>query len=317
MEFGLHLGTRGAALDPDGLLAIARKIESLGFAHLGLSDHIVIANEVDSPYPYTKSKVWFAQDSGDCLDQLTTLAFLACGTEQLRLLTSVMVMPHRPPILTAKMLATADILSKGRVTVGVGVGWMEEEINLLGAPTFKRRGKLTDEMLAAFKILWTESDPRYEGEFVRFSDLKFEPKPVQNPHPPIWIGGETNPAGRRAGQVGDGWYPVGNNPAAPYDTVGRYADGLAAVGAFAEAAGRDPADLDTGLLALWYRMGETLENDDGERMAFTGDPEAILDDIGKYAEAGLQHLVIGFESDDLQQSLDRLDAFAESVMRKI
>ena len=200
MKFGLHVGTRGAALDPDALLAIARKTEALGFEHLGFSDHLVIANQVNSPYTYTKSRVWFAQDSGDCLDQLTTLAFVAAGTERLRLLTSVMVIPHRPPVLTAKMLASADILSKGRVTVGSGVGRMAEEIALLGAPTFERRGKLADETIAAMNVLWTESNLEFTGEFVSFSDLKFEPKPVQKPHPPIWIGGETRPARRRAGQ---------------------------------------------------------------------------------------------------------------------
>ncbi len=316
MKFGLHVGTRGAALDPDGLLAIARKAESLGFEHLGFSDHLVIANTVASPYPYTKSRVWFAQDSGDCLDQLTTLAFVAAATGRLRLLTSVMVVPHRPPVLTAKMLATADILSKGRVTVGVGAGWMEEEFRLLGAPTFKRRGKLVDETLAAIKALWTQADPVFEGEFVSFEGLRFEPKPVQQPHPPIWVGGETKPARRRAGRVGDGWYPVCNNPAAPYDNVEQSAAGLADVRALAAESGRDPASLDTGLLALWYRMGETLEGEGGHRMAFTGTAEAIIDDIGRYAEAGLNHLVIGFESDDLQRSLDQLEAFAHSVMAK-
>ncbi len=220
-------------------------------------------------------------------------------------------------MLTAKMLASADILSKGRLTVGLGVGWMAEEIALLGAPTFERRGKLADETIAALKILWTQSDPEYVGEFVSFSDLKFEPKPTQRPHPPIWIGGETRPARRRAGRVGDGWYPVGNNPAAPYDDVKRFAAGLAEVQQFANEAGRDPKLLDIGLLALWYRMGEALENEDGERMAFTGDAETILEDIGSYAAAGLKHLVIGFESDDLQQSLDRLEAFAEMIMSKV
>ena len=182
MKFGLHIGTRGAALDPDALLTIARKTEELGFEHLGLSDHLVIANKVVSPYPYTKSRVWFAQDSGDCLDQLTALSFIAAGTDTVGLLTSVLVIPHRPPMLTAKMLATVDILSRGRVTVGIGAGWMEEEISLLGAPTFKHRGKLVDETLAAMKRLWIDADPIFKGEYVSFSELKFEPKPVQKPH---------------------------------------------------------------------------------------------------------------------------------------
>jgi len=317
MKIGLHVGTRGAALDPDALLTIARKTEELGFSHLGFSDHLVIANQVDSPYPYTKSRVWFAQDSGDCLDQLTTLAFVAAGTNSLRLLTSVMVIPHRPPMLTAKMLATADILSRGRVTVGIGAGWMEEEINLLGAPTFKRRGKLVDETLAAMQILWTDADPVFDGEFVSFRDLKFEPKPVQEPHPPIWVGGETKPARRRAGQVGDGWYPVGNNPSSPYDNVERFAKGLADMHRYAEEAGRDPEKIEIALNGLWFRMDETFENEDGQRMPFTGSDAAIIDDIGAYGEAGLDELIIGFESDDLQVSLDRLDAFADRIMPNI
>jgi probable F420-dependent oxidoreductase len=316
MKYGLHVGLRGAALDPDGLVAIAHKAEVLGFEHLGFSDHLVIADRVESPCPYTKSRIWFAQDSGDCLDQLTALAFVAAATTRLRLLTSVMVIPHRAPMLTAKMLATADILSKGRLTVGVGVGWSEEEISLLGAPTFKGRGKLADETLAAMRILWTEVSPEFDGEYVSFKGLKFEPKPVQKPHPPIWVGGETKPARRRAGQVGDGWYPVGNNPTSPYDTVARFSKGLMDMQGYAEMAGRDPDSIDIGLNVIWFRMDEIYENEDGNRMPFTGSDAAIIDDIGAYEAAGLNHLVINFEGDDLQLSLDRLDAFAARIMTK-
>ena len=314
MKFGLHIGTRGAALDPDALLTIARKTEELGFEHLGLSDHLVIANKVVSPYPYTKSRVWFAQDSGDCLDQLTALSFIAAGTDTVGLLTSVMVIPHRPPMLTAKMLATVDILSRGRVTVGIGAGWMEEEICLLGAPTFKHRGKLVDETLAAMKRLWIDADPIFEGEYVSFSELKFEPKPVQKPHPPIWVGGETKPARRRAGQVGEGWYPVGNNPSSPYDNVERFTAGIADMRSYAEEVNRDPLGIYIALNGLWFRMDETFENEDGDRMPFTGSDGAIIDDIGAYRDAGLDELIIGFESDSLQVSLDRLEAFADRIM---
>ena len=137
MDFGLHLGVRGPAAQPDSLRIIAEEAELLGFTHLGLSDHIVIANKVNSPYPYTKTGKWFAEDNGECLEQLTTLSFIAASTSHIRLLTSVMVLPHRPPILTAKMLNTIDVLSKGRLTVGLGVGWLEEEIALLNGPDFK------------------------------------------------------------------------------------------------------------------------------------------------------------------------------------
>lgn len=316
MKFGLHCGTRGAAMDPDGLIAIARKAEAVGFTHLGLSDHVVIATDVESPYPYTKTRKWFAHDSGECLDQLTTLAFVAAATSKLRLLTSVMVLPHRPPVLTAKMLATIDHLSRGRLIVGVGVGWMAEEIALLGDVPFKRRGRLSDEYIEAFRTLWRETRPAYAGELVAFDKLLFEPKPAAPGGPPIWVGGETPPARRRAGRLGDAWYPVANNPAAPYDSLARYREGLADVRARAEAAGRDPGEIEAGILTVAYRLGEADILEDGSRRPFTGPSEAVLDDIGAFAEAGLDHLVIGFESDDLQRSLDTIEAFARDVIAK-
>lgn len=122
MKFGIHLGLRGPAAAPQSLTEIARTAEELGFEYLGFSDHVVIAAAVDSVYPYTADGRWFAQDSGECLEQISTICFVAAATTRIRLLTSVMVLPHRPPLLAAKILATADILSAGRLTVGVG--WM-------------------------------------------------------------------------------------------------------------------------------------------------------------------------------------------------
>src|SRR5690606_22397255 len=127
---------------------------------------------------------------GECFDQIATLAFVAGRTSRIRLLSSVMVLPHRQPMLAAKMLATADALSGGRLIVGCGVGWMKEEFEAIGAPPFAARGRVADEYLHAFKELWTKDAPRFEGEHVRFANIAFEPKPAQKPHPPIWIGGE-------------------------------------------------------------------------------------------------------------------------------
>ena len=121
MDFGLHLGTRGVGANPDGLQAIAKKTEELGFSYLGFPDHVVIPNLVDSKYPYNKEGQWPAQDTGTCLEQLMTIAYVAAVTTNIRLLTSILVLPHRTPVLAAKMLTTADVLSKGRLTVGVGI----------------------------------------------------------------------------------------------------------------------------------------------------------------------------------------------------
>src|SRR5665647_481486 len=128
MKFGLHFGSRGVAGEPDSLRTVAQTAEALGYEHFGMSDHVIVATEVNSSYPYSKTGKFFAQDTGVSLEQVTALSFVAASTSRIRLLTSVLVLPHRQPVLCAKMLSTVDTLSKGRLTCGVGVGWMAEEI---------------------------------------------------------------------------------------------------------------------------------------------------------------------------------------------
>ena len=313
MKFGIHFGTRGAAGDREGLRTLAQAVERHGFEHLGLSDHIVIAKEVDSPYPYTATGKWFAHDTGFCLEQIGALNFVAAITERLRLLTSVMVVPYREPILAAKMLATVDILSAGRLTVGFGAGWMAEEMALLGSPPYAARGRVTEEYLQAFKTLWTEAAPQFDGEFVQFQSALAEPKPMQSPHPPLWSGGETKPARRRAVALADGWYPVINNPKNPLDTPARYARSIGDLKQRAETANRDPAELDQALLAIGFRLTDN-PIDDPTRSAFQGSAEQILTDIEAYERLGLQHLIISFESNDLSRTLEILEQFATEIM---
>ena len=314
MKFGLHLGIRGPVAHPDSLKTIALEAEELGFGYLGFSDHVVIAENVNSPYPYTASGRWFAEDTGECLEQLTTLSYVAAATKNIRLLTSVMVIPHRPPILTAKMIKTIDVLSKGRITVGVGVGWMEEEIQLLNAPPFKERGPASDEYIQAFKNLWTETSPSFEGAHVKYSGLKFFPKPVQSPYPPLWIGGEARLARQRAGKLGDGWYPVGNNPKAPFDTPERYGQGLREVHESAKVSGRSASEITAGLLAIWYKLGTSDETNMGTRRAFTGNSQEIIKDIEEYRKMGLQCLIIGGENTNLEACLKRMREFKTEII---
>ena len=179
---------------------MARCGEELGFALIGVSDHIVMPRTIRSLYPYNESGEMGG--SGEFLDQLSLMSFLAAHTLTARLLTSVMVLPHRSPVLAAKMLASIDVLSQGRLVVGAGVGWMKEEFEAIGAPPYEERGAVGEEYIRAFKELWTSDAPSFEGRYVRFSDLTFSPKPIQKPHPPIWIGGESPPALRRVGSTG-------------------------------------------------------------------------------------------------------------------
>lgn len=316
MKFGLHFGSRGTAGEPDSLKAIARSAEALGYEHFGMSDHVVVATNVDSAYPYSETGKFFAQDTGVSLETITALSFVASATDRIRLLTSVLVLPHRQPVLAAKMLATLDVLSKGRLTAGVGIGWMAEEIALLGGPAFKDRAPASEEYIHAFREMWTADRPVKHGAHVEIDNLLFAPKPAQTPHPPIWVGGEVEGALRRAGQLGDGWYPVAAHPRIPLDTPERYAAALGQVHAAAEKAGRDPAKIAAAILAIKSSLGPEQKNPDGTRMTFTGDAQAIVDDIGGFQDIGLQHFLIGGDGSDLPGTIERMEEFSSEVMAK-
>ena len=317
MKFGLHLGTRGVAATPDGIRAVAQRCEQSGFDYFGFNDHVVIARQVDSRYPYSDSGIWPAADTGTCLEQITALTYVAGVTDRLRLLTSVMVLPHRPPVLAAKMLSTLDVLSNGRLTVGVGVGWMEEEFSALQTPAFTARGAVSNEYIRAFQALWTEDAPRVAGEYVQFDELLFAPKPVQAPHPPIWIGGEGPAARRRAAALGDGWYPVGRNPHHLLDTPARFSEALVQVRQQAEALGRDPSGIDTAMFAPWFQFDLSPAREKAGRLPFTGAAQRIIEDVAAFSAAGLNHLIIGFESNVLTEALDRIDRFGTEVIAAV
>jgi len=213
MRYGFYLPTRGPLVNRADITRFARTGERLGFASVMVADHIVVPEQTDSVYPYTADGKFLSK--GDALETLTTMAFIAGATETLRMVSSVMIVPHRNPILTAKAISTIDVLSGGRVTVGVGVGWFREEFEALHTAPFDKRGAVTNEYLEIFKKLWTQSPVSHEGEFYRFGPVHCEPLPIQKPHPPIWIGGHSKPALRRVARYGDGWHPVGAVAASP------------------------------------------------------------------------------------------------------
>jgi probable F420-dependent oxidoreductase len=313
VEFGFYLPTRGPMATRAGYAALAGKAEALGFDILAVSDHVVIPRRIGSTYPYTVDGLYPGRE--DCLEQLTILATLAALTTRARLLTSVMVVPHRPAVLAAKMLASIDVISEGRLVVGCGTGWMAEEFRALGAPPHEERGRVTDEYISAFRELWTGDSPRFDGKYVAFADVAFLPKPVQKPAPPIWIGGESAPALRRAARLGDGWYPIGDNPKFPLDTLARYRDGISRLGAAAESAGRDPSTID---LAYWVYAYSPKPREalGGGPALLCGEAQAVIDDIARMAELGVRHLVFSLLARTLDETLANMDRFAAEVMAK-
>jgi len=312
MRYGFYLPTRGSVATPATIEALVQRAEALGFHSVVISDHIVLPVTFDSRYPYTVSGA-FPSD-GDALEQLALMSFVAAKTSRLRLITSVMILPHRNPVVSAKSLATIDVLSEGRVTVGVGVGWLREEFMALGAPEFDQRGAVSDEYLRIFKALWTESPASFEGEFYRFGPLWCLPLPVQNPHPPIWIGGHSRAALKRVARFGDGWHPVGANPASPLRPPEMRAK-LDELRRLMEAEGRDFASLTISYKAPLYDTtvtGGSLGGD-GERRPFSGNREQILADIEVYSELGVSDLILDFRAETLQESIDRMERFADWV----
>jgi probable F420-dependent oxidoreductase len=309
MRYGFYLPTRGGCATPEAVEAIVRRGETLGFHSVMIADHVVFPTVIASKYPYTVSGTF--PGGGDALEQLTLVAFVAGCTRTLRLVTSVMILPYRNPVLTAKMLATIDVLSRGHLTVGVGVGWLQEEFEALDAPDFARRGAASDEYLRIFKTLWTQDSASFSGEFYRFDALRCLPQPLQKPHPPIWIGGHSLPARRRVARYGDGWHPVGANPAVPLRPAELRAS-LDQLFRLTEAEGRDPSALTISFKAPVYDVSApTL--DGADRRPFSGTAQQVVDDVATYEKLGVSELVFDFRSEHLPETLDRMERFAETV----
>ena len=308
MRFGHYLPTRGPMGNPDDLSTIVTAGEKLGFSSIVIADHIVFPGRIDSLYPYTVDGGF--PGHGDALEQLSLMSFIAGITTTSRLVTSVMILPHRNPLVTAKMLATIDLLSKGRVTVGVGVGWLREEFEALGAPDFDKRGASSNEYLEIFKKCWTQDPVSHDGEFYSFKELRCVPHPVQKPHPPIWIGGHSPPALRRTAKYGDGWHPVGATAASPLppDEFEKLLDKLKTL---MDAQGRDFADLTISLKAPSYDPGALPGGQD--RLLFTGEPERIAEDLRTYKALGVHEVTFDFRSPPVAQTVDRMNQFMETV----
>ena len=314
MRFGISTLSRGIYTSREAFKKVAQAAERAGFDFLSVNDHIIVPAKLDSAYPYTVGGVWSASEQGHCFDQLATLAFIAGCTERLRLLTSVMVVPHRPVIQTAKMLSTIDVLSNGRLIVGAGAGWMSEEFKLLGAP-FEDRGRATDEYLEAFKELWTKERPAYKGTHVSFDNLIFAPKPIQKPHPPIWIGGESPAALRRTVKLADAWYPGNNNQQKPLDTPARLKMGIGELRAMSEKMGRDPSTIGIALIAQ-APYGWTAEKiqDGSARRMFTGSSAEMAEDAVALSAVGVSDVALRLGGASLAESVERIDRFGAEVI---
>ena len=317
MKYGFTLPGRGQLATPERLGIIARKGEVFGFDTLLTGDHILVPKNISSVYPYTEGGEFPGSGSGESMEQITLLSYIAGQTSKIRLVTSVLIVPHRNPLIAAKSLATLDLLSGGRLVVGVGVGWMREEFQALGLPPFEERGAVTDEYIRAFKVLWTEDDPHFQGKYISFDDISFLPKPVQKPHPPIWVGGESRPALRRTAELADGWYPLGSNPTFPMGTPEQLKAGLERLAGYARRFGRDPSTIETIYRTHQFELLKQAAGPD--RLPFVGDADQIAGDIRQYQDMGVTSMIWDFlrQTDDLDSMLGLMEDFSTQVWPKV
>ena len=289
MKFGLAFANTGPFAKPDGALALARAAEDAGFDSLWTVEHVFVPEGYESEYPYDKSGRMPGKENAPIPDPLIWLAFLASATTTIKLGTGILIVPQRNPVVLAKECATLDMLSGGRLLLGVGAGWLEEEFDAIGVP-FKERGRRLDDHVAAMRELWSEGISNFNGEFTQFGDGHSYPKPASGTIP-IVIGGHSPAAAKRAGRLGDGFFPGrGSNSslAELFDVMRESAD----------KAGRDPA---------------AIELTTGGAAAFAPDP---VEALGELAAMGVSRVVIPPLSYDVAAMTDALAQFGENVIAK-
>jgi probable F420-dependent oxidoreductase len=312
MEYGLHLPASTAGIRPEALVHFARQAEALGFYCITVADHVIVPRNISVPYPYTVDGKY--PGTGYHLETLMTMGYLAGATERIRFVTSVMILPYRNPIVTAKMLASLDVLSGGRVIVGAGVGWMKEEFETIGTEPYAERGKVTDEYIAAFRELWTSDKPSFSGKYCSFSNIIFLPKPVQKPTIPIWIGGHSKQAIRRAARLGDGWHPIGGVPTIPLEPEGIKAD-MDMLFEYAVKAGRDPKKIRIALKGSLFDREKQITP--GKRRRFIGSAEEIASDIRDYRSAGVDTMIFDVRRPTITETLERMEWMAKEVFSRV
>ena len=224
--------------------------------------------------------------------------------------------PARNTIVAAKMLTTIDVLSNGRLDVGIGAGWQKVEIDAVATTPFEERGAVTDEYIDAFCAVWTQKHVKFNGKYTKIDGLLVDPKPVQKPYPPIWVGGETGPSMRRAARIGDVWYPIGSNKANMLDTLPRLEAGIAKLRDLVRKAGRDPAKV-----GVAYRVKRHAQPappaSDGHRKLFTSSIANVIEDIAALRQLGVTAMDFDFEGRDTDKAIEEMKKFRDEVLARI
>jgi probable F420-dependent oxidoreductase len=294
MRFGVWVPNCRHLATPEIIRGTAVHAEQLGYHSVWVSDHVVVPRANVGNFGRA------------VFDPLVTLGVVAGATSRVLLGTTVLIVPYRNAVVTAKMISSLDALSGGRVVLGIGAGWLATESAMLGVP-FAERGAMTDEYLEAMRELWTKREPSFAGKYTQFSEVIFEPKPVQQPHPPIWVGGHSPAALRRTARFGAAWHPINRPP-------DELRAGRQEFRRLCEAHQR--ADVPALTLRNDVRIlqaGERAPVSTHAGRVLAGDPDALSDQIGELADCGVEHLVLEFLAADGPDLERQIALFAERV----
>jgi probable F420-dependent oxidoreductase len=287
MRIGVFAPFVSAYATPPFIIEAARVAESLGFHSIWAPEHVLLFDEYESRYPYTADGRLRLANDGGVLEPLNLLAFIAGATSRIRLGTGICLVPQRNPVYTAKEVATVDYLSGGRVDFGVGIGWLAEEFAALGVP-WERRAQRTRAYVEVMRRLWCDEISAYDGEFYHLPPSRQYPKPVQQPHPPIHFGGESDAALRRVASVGQGWFGFALNPA---------------------EAGARIQDLSQMLEKRGRSLGDVF-------ISIAPNARAVdVATLEQYREAGVDQLIVGARGRNREEFLDSLAGLASTLVR--
>lgn len=307
MKIGLNLDNRGPGATPENMIRFAVMADDLGFSSLAVSDHIVMVRQQTSDYPYSATGEIDFEGWTPWNDTLGLMGFIAGKTSRIRIGSSVLILPYRNPLVTAKWFATVDSLSGGRLFLGAGTGWWREEFEALGLhDQFSERGPRTDEYLRIFKNLWCEETPSFQGQFFRYDNLIASPKPAQAGGLPIWIGGNSRRALRRVADLGDVWHPVVLTPPAHLDPVELGAQRQILASLY-EERGRDPQSIQiTPKSHLHFTANRTRP--------LSGTPSQIVEDLQAYAAQGVGEFIFYVPGPSEAEKRENLQRIAEEIM---
>ena len=296
MQFGVTVPNNWGIEDVNEALAFGPLAEELGYDSVWVMDHL-----------FNNGYIRERLDDKPYYHPLATLTYLSATTSRVLLGTSVLVLPYHNPIELAKYTATLDQMSGGRVTLGIGVGAMTEEFEALGIP-MSDRASLTNECIRVMRELWSNPAPSYHSRRWNFDDLRFSPKPVQKPHIPIWVGGASSGAIRRAARMGDGWHPSGISPE-------EYAARKAEISELAHAAGRDPDNMTwSARVEVEATPGPSSERTASRSRIPGHDLEQTALSIAAYRDAGVEHLVLALNTGDVNRIGELMESLASETI---